>query len=70
MPHKIQIDDLVRNATADEVAQIDAQRAEAEAQTEAEAQFNADAQAAKLVARQAVLDKLGLTADEAAALLG
>ena len=70
MPHKIQIDDLVRNATADEVAQIDAQRAEAKAQTEAEAQFNADAQAAKLVARQAVLDKLGLTADEAAALLG
>jgi hypothetical protein len=30
----------------------------------------AEAQAAKLAARQAVLDKLGLTADEAAALLG
>jgi len=30
----------------------------------------ADAQAAKAAARQAVLDKLGLTADEAAALLG
>ena len=30
----------------------------------------AEAQAAKAVARQAVLNKLGLTADEAAALLG
>jgi len=36
--------------------------------TEAEAQ--AEAQAAKVEARQAVLDKLGLTADEAAALFG
>lgn len=36
--------------------------------TEAEAQ--AEAQIAKLAARQAVLDKLGLTTDEAAALLG
>ena len=62
MTYKIQIDDLVRDATADEAAQIDAQRAEVEAQ--------AEAQAAKALARQAVLDKLGLTADEAAALLG
>jgi hypothetical protein len=45
--YKIQIDDLVRNATADEAAQE-----------------------AKAAARQAVLDKLGLTADEAAALFG
>jgi hypothetical protein len=60
--YKIQIDDLVRNATADETAAIDAAHAETEAQAEAEA--------AKLAARQAVLDKLGLTADEAAALLG
>ena len=36
--------------------------------TEAEAQ--AEAIKAKAAARQAVLDKLGLTADEAAALLG
>jgi hypothetical protein len=62
MTHKIQIDDLVRDATADEAAIIDAQQAEAKALTEAEA--------AKLAARQAVLDKLGLTANEAAALLG
>jgi hypothetical protein len=36
----------------------------------AEAEAKAAAQAAKAAARQAVLDKLGLTADEAAALLG
>jgi antitoxin component of RelBE/YafQ-DinJ toxin-antitoxin module len=62
MTYKIQIDDKVRNATADETAQIDAQQAAAQAQT--------DALVAKETARQAVLDKLGLTADEAAALLG
>ena len=62
MPHKIQIDDEVRNATAAEAAIIDAAHAEAEAV--------AEAAAAKLAARQAVLNKLGLTADEAAALLG
>ena len=62
MAYKIQIDDLVRNATKEEAAAIDAQRAEAEAQAEIEA--------VKQAARQAVLDKLGITADEAAALLG
>ncbi len=61
MTYKIQIDDEVRNATAEEAAIIDAQQAEAQAQTEIAA--------AKAVARQAVLDKLGLTADEVAALL-
>ena len=60
--YKIQIDEKVRNATADEAAQIDAQRAAAAAE--------AEAVEAKAAARQAVLDKLGLTADEAAALLG
>ena len=62
MTYKIQIDDLVRDATEDEAAAIDAQIAEAQAQ--------AEARQAKIAARQAVLDKLGLTADEAAALLG
>ena len=62
MTYKIQIDDEVRDATADEAAQIDAQRATAAAE--------ANAIEAKAAARQAVLDKLGLTADEAAALLG
>jgi len=62
MTYKVQIDDLVRDATPDEAAQIDAAHAEAEIQ--------AEAQAVKLAARQAVLAKIGLTADEAAALLG
>jgi hypothetical protein len=62
MTQKIQIDDLVRNATADEAAQIEAAHAEAAAE--------AEAVEAKAAARQAVLDKLGLTADEAAALFG
>ena len=62
MPYKIQIDDEVRNATPDESAAIDAQRAQSEAQDEA--------QVVKAAARQTVLDKLGLTADEAQALLG
>ena len=61
MTYKIQIDDLVRDATADEAAVIDAQHAEAKTRK--------DAQTAKDAARQAVLDKLGLTQDEAAALL-
>ena len=62
MTYKIQIDDLVRDATEEEAAQIEAQQAKAAAA--------AKAQAAKAASRQAVLDKLGLTADEAAALLG
>jgi len=62
MTYKIQIDDLVRDATEEEAAAIDAQIAKDQAE--------AEAQAAKAAARQAVLDKLGLTADEAAALLG
>jgi hypothetical protein len=62
MTYKIQIDDLVRNATADEAAAIDAAQAEAEAQ--------AEAQAVKAEAKASALAKLGLTADEAAALFG
>jgi hypothetical protein len=62
MTYKIQIDGLVRDATAEEAAMIEAGQAEAVAQ--------AEAQAEKQAARQAVLDKLGLTADEAQALLG
>lgn len=60
--YKVQIDDVVRNATSAEVAQIEAQRAEAKAK--------ADALAAKAVARQTVLDRLGLTEQEAQLLLG
>ena len=59
--YKVQIDDLVRDATAEEVARIELVQAEAKAQIEIEN--------AKNVARQQVLDKLGLSADEAQALL-
>jgi hypothetical protein len=62
MTYKIQIDDLVREATAEETAAIDAQKSEAEALEEAKAE--------RAAARQAVLNKLGLSAEEAAALLG
>ena len=66
MTYKIQIDDLVRDATADEAAVLDAQKAEAEAKADA----NANAQIVKDAARQAVLNKLGLTEQEAQLLLG
>ena len=62
MTYIIQIDDVVREATADEAAVIDAQRAKAEAA--------AQAAVAKEATRAAALAKLGLTADEIAALFG
>jgi hypothetical protein len=52
---------LQREHTADELAQIELDKAEQAEQLAAES--------AKTAARQAVLDKLGLTADELAALL-
>jgi hypothetical protein len=55
-----------REATKDEIAYY--AQWEKDAQEHRKAQ--ADAQAERAAARQAVLDKLGLTADEAAALLG
>ena len=66
MTYKIQIDDLVRDATAEETAAIDARIAEAQAQADAEA----DALTAKAAAREALLTRLGITADEAQLLLG
>jgi hypothetical protein len=60
--YKIQIDDVVRDATPAEVAQIEAQHAETQAR--------AEAAEAKQVARQALLDRLGLTEQEAQLLLG
>jgi hypothetical protein len=62
MTYKIQIDDLVRDATAEEVAAIDAQVAATQAR--------ADALVARTAAREALLDRLGITADEAQLLLG
>ena len=57
---------IYRDETATEIAvRENSQKLSAD-----KAKADADAQAAKQVARQAVLDKLGLTADEAQALLG
>lgn len=60
MGYMIQIDDVVREATAEEAAVIDAQRAADEAAKQAAI--------AKETVRTAALAKLGLTADEIAAL--
>lgn len=65
MTYKVQIDDQVRDATAEEAAVIDAQREEAAAQAAA---INAAA-AAKASARAKLAD-LGLTDAEIAALVG
>jgi len=53
---------ITRDFNADELAQLELDKAAAKKE--------ADAQTAKQVARQAVLDKLGLTASEVAALFG
>jgi hypothetical protein len=59
-------EETMRPYTADEIAELEAINAQREA-----LQVQADAdQAAKDAAKQAVLDKLGLSADEVAALLG
>lgn len=62
MGYMIQIDDVVREATAEEAAVIDAQRAADEAAKQVAA--------AKEATRTAALAKLGLTGDEIAALFG
>lgn len=60
MTYKIQIDDLVRDATLEEIAVIEAREAQAiKQQAEAEA---------KAIAKAALLDRLGITAEEAALL--
>ena len=62
MTYLVQIDDEVREATEAEAEVI------ANAQAEAQ-QFKADLEA-KAEAKAALLDRLGITADEAALLLG
>ena len=66
MTQKIQVGSTVRDMTEEEIAVYDATIAEAELNK----QQREAAAAAKAAARQAVLDKLGLTQDEAQALLG
>ena len=65
MAHKIQINDVVRDATADEAAAIDARQAAAAAEQQAAA--DAAATRASAIAK---LAGLGLTPDEIAALVG
>jgi hypothetical protein len=66
MTLKINDNGIDRNMTAHEQTEYEAWAVIAQAETKA----STDAQIAKQVARQAVLDKLGLSADEAALLLG
>lgn len=66
MALKINVDGVNRDMTEEEEAAYLAFTKKLKADNKAEA----DALAAKAAARQAVLDKLGLTADEAAALFG
>ena len=61
MTYKVQVDDLVRNATSDEAAAIKAN----EQREIAEVKSAAD----KSKAKAALCDRLGITADEAALLL-
>lgn len=62
MTYKVQIDDDIRDATKEEVAAIEQLVAD-------EAQRIANLEA-KAIAKAALLDRLGITADEAALLLG
>jgi hypothetical protein len=55
-------EEIVRDATVDEIAQMELDAVEAQAHIEARAQ--------KEIERQALLDRLGITADEAKLLLG
>lgn len=61
MTYKIQIDDLVRDATTEEIEAIQAREAEAIAKAEAEAE--------RAAAKAALLERLGITGEEAALLL-
>ena len=61
MTHKVQIDDEIRNATEEEAAFIDLITAHQVAEKEE--------QATKEQAKAALLDRLGITAEEAALLL-
>jgi hypothetical protein len=66
MALKINDNGIERDMTADEIADYKAWQVIAKAETKAEI----DAIEAKAAAKQAVINKLGLTADEAAALFG
>ncbi len=62
----------IHDAITGEITTVELTKAELAERAQAikDDKAHAEAQTAKQAARQAVLDKLGLTADEAAALLG
>ena len=62
MTYKVQVDGIVRDATAEETAVLDARKIAEAKKIKDELDTN--------TARQVVLDRLGITADEAALLLG
>ena len=62
MTYKIQIDDLVRDATPDEIKAIEAREASVIDEVQIEA--------VKAEAKAALFERLGMTAEEAALLLG
>ena len=65
--HNITTNEIIDTPlTAKEIAELETEIAAAEAKAKAEAQAKDEAEAA----RQALLDKLGITADEAKLLLG
>ena len=66
MAHKTNDNGITRDMTAEEEAAF----LDWATQKQTEAQAQVEALQAKAAARQAVLDKLGLTADEVAALFG
>jgi ribosomal 50S subunit-associated protein YjgA (DUF615 family) len=61
----IHMNGIDREATEEEIAEIEATRAEAKAEAKASAKLDAD----RATLKAATLAKLGLTADEVAALL-
>ncbi len=65
MTYKVQIDDLVRDATANEIAQLKADQAKYEAEKATE-QAEAEARATQ---KAALLERLGISEDEAKLLL-
>jgi len=65
MPHKIQINDVIRDATPDEAARIDAEHEAERIRIKA-----IEAAAAAKVSARAKLAALGLTEAEVSALLG
>lgn len=64
--YKVQIGNEVRDATANEAAELDSLNEVLKEQAEAKSKSESD----KVIKRESVITKLGLTADEVTALFG